>query len=188
MLTNEGLLLDGVIQVYRWERGIQRRFARLAARGARRLINVGYGLGFAQQVFELTSVPLDVIELNEDVARYARRHMRRGRLHLGSWERQLPELLARESSVFFDAFPVEPEFDYTARDFQRYIEPFLECLGSHRFRRAYFITFEERPITFKPPATLRVRRAISLALPVRDPCKHVTHASLYAVTPRSRRA
>jgi hypothetical protein len=185
MITDEGLLLGGVIQVYRWERSIQARFARLAANRARRLINVGYGLGFAQRVFETAAAPLDVIEADEKVTQYAMRHMRRGRLHVGRWEERLPELLTEEVTVFFDAFPVEPEFAYTVRDFQVYIDPFLRCLGQRPFWKAYFVAFDERPIPFKPPVSLRVRRAASLKLPVRLAWDHVTHASLYAVTRRS---
>lgn len=72
-VTSAGLTVFGVVQVFAWERAFQQRFAYLAANSARRLVNVGYGLGFAQRIFESkVKGDLHLIEMHSGLVEKAR--------------------------------------------------------------------------------------------------------------------
>lgn len=183
-ITHEGLKISGAIQVYSWERSIQRRFAQHAARNALTLVNVGYGLGFAQQIFEaLPGVPLHLIEVNPFIMETAVRRSRNRltKFHLGRWEDHLPSLLSANVTLFFDAFPVVRTFSYTAREFQSYLSPLFELLAPEEWSVGFFVAFDKRRIAFRSPSSIKVRRVLSV--PLRGPVAgaEVTRASLYSV-------
>lgn len=102
-ITPRGLSVDGVIQVFSWERTVQRLFARHAWSNAKILVNVGYGLGFSHQIFgAMPHLTLHLIESDPDIMRTALRKNsnRLAQFHLGLWEKHLTELLTTNTTIF----------------------------------------------------------------------------------------
>src|ERR1700687_527523 len=123
-VTPLGLRIGANTQVFGWERDAQRRFARYACKDATRIVNVGYGLGFAHQIFEAApKLHVHLIEQNLVVYRRAMQKSSNPstQFHLGDWEACLPSLLDPGTTVFFDAYPDDRYFSYSARDFSKYL-------------------------------------------------------------------
>jgi hypothetical protein len=183
-VTPLGLEIEGVTQVFNWERSVQQRFAAYAAEGASHIVNIGYGLGFAQEIFEQKrKVQVDLVEVNEYLAHEAKRRSKENMLtvHLGRWEDKLTPLLDNNTTIYFDAFPVGGTFSYSPSEFRFYINPFLKLLAKTTWRSAFFIVFDSCPIIFPISARLKVRRILSLPFHGVVPVAKLTRMSLYEV-------
>ena len=167
-VTPLGLVIGGAVQCFSWERDAQARFAKLAAQGASHVVNIGYGLGYAQEVFErIPSLRVDLIEINPSVMARARRQSRLSttEFHLAPWQQALPGMNTDSANIFFDAFPIEQIFDYSAESFIRYIEPFLETVSGLAWSECYFIAFDQQEIRFPSPTNMQVNRVATTKLP-----------------------
>jgi hypothetical protein len=178
-VTSRGLEIDGAIQTFNWERQIQKRFARHAAQGAKSIVNVGYGLGFAHRAFELSGVRLYLIEANKLVLNRSNLMHSQATVYLGRWEERLPSLLTSASTIFFDAFPVSKTFSYSPQEFRLYIEPLLELLAGRQWDKAFFVAFDAAPICFRARRTLHVRRVLSAPIGNPKPSPRLARMSLY---------
>jgi hypothetical protein len=162
--TPFGLKIAGTIQVFTWERDAQRIFAKYARKDAIRMVNVGYGLGFAHQLFDaMPRLTLHLIECNLSIMRTARikSQNRSTQFHQGSWETCLPALLDANTTVFFDAYPDNPRFRYTASDFAEYLAPLFKLLATNTYSKCFFVAAEFHPSAFRPISPIKVSRVIS---------------------------
>jgi hypothetical protein len=183
-MARSGLQIDGTVQVFNWERPVQERFARHAIRDAKSLINVGYGLGFAQRIFEASKLEgVSLIEVDPFVMCIARRRTndRRITFFRGLWQDNLSKILKSDATLYFDAFPVTRTFQYTAMEFRRYIEPLLYILNQTSWKACYFVAFDRQKIVFQVPKTLRVDRVLSFAVPRSSLFHTISRISLYQV-------
>lgn len=184
-ITEHGLVIGGSVQCFSWERNAQERFAKLAASGASHVVNVGYGLGYAQEVFErIPDLRIDLIEINPSVIARARRRSRLSKtcFHLAPWQEALPAVNTSSATIFFDAFPIEQTFDYSAESFIRYIDPFMEVARGLRWHACYFIAFDQRVIGFPSPTNMRVHRIAKAKLPPGFRKPGLTTISLYQIS------
>jgi hypothetical protein len=158
--TPKGLLVGGRYQVLTSERAAQRLFAGYACRDRVRAINVGYGLGYANDIFAARSRELHIIDNQPEVlaSLKAAGHLH---VHLSDWEDCLPRLADRNSVIFFDAFPKAMQFDYSDRAYRAYLRPLLHALQSMSYRKCYFVTLARCPPTFPGYRRLTIRRALS---------------------------
>jgi len=181
-VTPSGLVIGGAVQCFPWERRAQARFANLAARDAGHVVNIGYGLGYAHEVFDRTPrLRVDLIEINPSVMARAQRRscpIKTG-FHLSPWQRALPAVSTPAATIFFDAFPVEQSFDYSPASFIRYLNPFLELAHSLPWRACYFIAFDHQEIRFPAPRDMRVNRIARTKLPQAFQRPGLTTISLY---------
>lgn len=184
-ITPRGLVIGGIVQCFPWERNAQECFARLAARGATHVVNIGYGLGYAQEVFEqIPELRVDLIEINPSVMARARRRNRRSKVHfhLAPWQQALPVVSTAAATIFFDAFPIEDTFDYSAESFIRYIDPFLELARGLHWHACYFIAFDQQEIRFPWPKNMQVNRVATIRLPQGFRKPGLTTISLYQLS------
>ena len=182
VVTNVGLVIDGTVQCYRWEQGAQSQFARAAAKGAKHIVNIGYGLGFAHRIFErMHGVETALIEQNPGVMHRARLRSRSPttRFVLGRWEDRLNDYASADSTIFFDGFPVERNFDYSPHSFARYLGPFLKKVSQIEWKRCYFIAFDDAPLSLPSVRGFRTRRLEKKALPASSRRIGVSNISLY---------
>ena len=184
-LAPVGLRIGGATQVFQWERPFQERFAHYVSRQATTIVNVGYGLGFAQRIFASKQLErLHLIEGNPFVMSLARRRAEEQGvcLHLGTWQSELPGLCTSTATIYFDAFPVSNAFRYTPIEFRAYIEPLLCLLESKRCQRSYFVAFDKQEIPFRTSKSVRVSRVLTFPLPQSGvDRRQVSRISLYQI-------
>jgi hypothetical protein len=173
------------VQCFAWEAASQSAFAARAADQSTSVINIGYGLGFAHRSFEaVKGLSVELIEINPSVFARAKREScdTSTLFHLGSWQDWLPRLAAPHKTIYFDAFPVERDFDYSQQSFIRYISPFLTAVGSLPWQGCYFVAFDSDPIPFPTPRNLRLERVAATPLQADFTSPGLTAISLYQLT------
>jgi hypothetical protein len=184
-VTRRGLVIGGEIQCFHWEREAQIRFAKIAAQASRTVVNIGYGLGFAHAAFEETpGLLVELVELNPSVMARARRQSTAPStvFHLGSWAAVLPNIAASDKTIFFDAFPVDPNFDYSHDSFVSYMSPFLEAMEFIPSAGCFFVAFDCGPIRFPVPGRMCLKRVATAPLPASFRSRHVDTISLYELS------
>lgn len=182
VITSVGLVIEGAVQCFHWERQAQSRYASMAAKRAKHIVNIGYGLGFAHSVFEsVVGIETALIEHNPWVMSHARSRSRSSatRFVLGSWEDRLKECASPDSTIFFDGFPIERDFDYRPISFARYLSPFFEEVRQIEWERCYFVAFDEAPLNLPQVRGCRSRRLARMNLPTSSRRTGVTNISLY---------
>lgn len=182
--TVDGLRVGGVMQLYRFEEKFQRAFARHVLKNGLEILNIGYGLGFSYQEFlKAGAENLSLVELNHNIAIIAIRNhnVDKSRVYISSWQKHFTEHSNDiQSVVYFDAFPSSANFDYSAIEMRRYIQPFLGAvLLSPNVSKAYFVVFDCAPIRLTAPDGRVARRVLSYSLPENRRTANYCRASLY---------
>lgn len=188
--VRRGLIIGRVIQVYSAERIAQTRFARHVAARATDVVDVGYGLGFAHRLFDSRpGLKLSLVEENEELLRQARRLARscNTRFVLGRWQDRLLPLLTSRTTIYFDAFPVEKDFDYSRRAFCKYILPLLQHISATTWRECYFVSFDRSPLPIFSRGNMSVIRVFSLRSRSLDEKVGAKQISLYRAYWRGKR-
>ncbi len=186
VFTYKGLKIYNVTQVYRLEAPAQKLFADYILKKNSNIINIGYGFGFAHGVFAKNpSTNLILIENNAKIMTIAKlRHCRHPRsIYINdNWQNSLNYIDQETYTIFFDAFPANKNFNYSAKHFKKYIEPFIENIADLKWCEIYFIAFDKAQIKFQAPAGLSVSRVISRDLPHQIRHPRATRISLYRVS------
>ncbi len=131
----EVLYINGLEVMAGFEEPYMKKLAQIACSKGGNVLNVGYGLGLADQFIEdfRSEYPVEehhIIELNNDVIRRAEKWLSASPnkdkivLHRGCWEDILGGLQTKFDGVLYDGFPLES--DELCRDAIPFIEKLID--------------------------------------------------------------